>query len=372
MDDVFDLWICGTGTPGSVVIFARTQDDMKVVERELGGALTRLTDFRNRIHDAIRGRGSGKRPSSNDLAKFGNDLFRFCIGDEVDDIYNRLPKDAHIRVNIYSNQPELQALPWEYMQVPGTPEGPSPNRSIVRIVPTVGFRPEPMDRRKSKERIRALFVSSVPKGLASFDWDAAQKAVRTAFEESLPADEFDIRVLSEATPERLRTECGRRNPHIVHFCGHGEATPDGTRLVLQDDSGNKVLLEPARFLGIIGRDSGPRLVVLAACETSAVIERPVGLEDDFTMLADTLVRGGIPAVVANQAPIHESSAQAFTRGFYEQLLRIGDVDMAVHAARCDLYYGQGSSTNAGLEWGVPTIHRHIRSARLLRNEDTDN
>jgi CHAT domain-containing protein len=227
-----------------------------------------------------------------------------------------------------------------------------------------------MSRRRSDERLSALFVSAAPNEVEQVDWERAQELVRTAFQESLPRDEFEIAVLADATPETLRQECGRRNPHIVHFCGHGETSEAGTHLVLQDDRGDKVLVDPSRFFGILTEASRPRLVVLAACETSAVIEtnaRKTG-EDDFTMLADTLVKGGISAVVANQAPIHESSAQAFTLAFYECLFRTGDVDFAVHSARCHLYFAGTRRAHAGLEWGVPTVHRHIRSARLFRSE----
>jgi hypothetical protein len=55
----------------------------------------------------------GSRPTEEQLFDFGKKLFDFIAQLDVHKIYSRLPDD-HVSLQIYSNRPDLQALPWEY------------------------------------------------------------------------------------------------------------------------------------------------------------------------------------------------------------------------------------------------------------------
>jgi hypothetical protein len=74
---------------------------------------------------------------------------------------------------------------------------------------------------------------------------------------------------------------------------------------------------------------------------------PASDEILFNGLAPALIRAGIPAVVANQAPIKVTNATAFMEGFYSALARLEDVPDAVNK-------GRGRINDH--EWYLPTLY----------------
>ena len=76
---------------------------------------------------------------------------------------------------------------------------------------------------------------------------------------------------------------------------------------------------------------------------------------------------GIPAVVANQLPVPDATVATFVGALYEELLRSGDIDLAVTEGRIRLAVDLGSSPKAVLEWGIPTLYRHINGAQVLES-----
>lgn len=71
-----------------------------------------------------------------------------------------------------------------------------------------------------------------------------------------------------------------------------------------------------------------RLVFLAACESAT--RSPA---DAFRGLAPSIVRSGVPAVVAMQDLVAVETARAFSGAFYRQLMKHGLVDLACNEAR---------------------------------------
>jgi hypothetical protein len=112
------------------------------------------------------------------LSAFGQALFGLLVRGSVKSMYDRLP-NSHVRLQIYSNRPDLQAIPWEYIQDPaaGAP-GPNAMRSVVRIVPTIGVpapTPKPLG-----ETVRMLFVYAEPPRAQSVDWPTITVSLTTA------------------------------------------------------------------------------------------------------------------------------------------------------------------------------------------------
>jgi len=83
------------------------------------------------------------------------------------------------------------------------------------------------------------------------------------------------------------------------------------------------------------------------------------------VVAEALVSNGIPAVVANLLPVPETSVASFVGAMYAQLLNTGDIDLAVNSARLKLSIELDVPPDATLEWGIPTLYRHIAGSKVF-------
>jgi multiple sugar transport system substrate-binding protein len=97
-----------------------------------------------------------------------------------------------------------------------------------------------------------------------------------------------------------------------------------------------------------------RLVFLNSCEGARGSEN-----DAFSSTAATLVRRGVPAVVAMQYEITDSAAIEFSRDFYEALADNLPVDAAVTEARAAV------SMDSMLEWRTPVLYMHSPDGRVF-------
>ncbi len=84
-------------------------------------------------------------------------------------------------------------------------------------------------------------------------------------------------------------------------------------------------------------------------------------QDRFASTAATLVRSGIPAVIAMQHAITDRAAIEFSQTFYESLADGLPVDGAVSEARKAIRLGV---TNT-LEWGTPVLYSRAVDGRLF-------
>jgi hypothetical protein len=98
-------------------------------------------------------------------------------------------------------------------------------------------------------------------------------------------------------------------------------------------------------------------VLLNACSSAESSGR-----DAFSSTAATLVRDGVPAVVAMQFPITDVAALEFAKSFYTALADGARVDDAVRDARNSIKHGLPGS----LEWAVPVLYLQSQEAQLFR------
>jgi len=353
MSDTLDLSIIDAGKTSAVAV-ARSGRDLVVEEIPFGADLVALLAFRDRLDKGLR--ALAPRPTSQEVAAFGESLFAFCIRDRLRRLYDRLP--AQVRIHVLTSQSALQALPWEYLQEPGQVPGPRPDRNVVRVVPTLGTEP-PAPRAKG-EPIRVLFVWAEPMDQGPIGWEVVEARLRRIFSEQAP-ERVEITVVEAATAPALAKAITSSDFDVFHFCGHGEVDAAGNGRLLLRSTATKNTSKPmdaAQLAGLLrGRDV--RLAVLGACDTSAG-----DFGKEFGVIATTLVSAGLPAVVAHQLPIPEATVAVFVGAVYEELLDSGDIDRAVGEGRVMLKNAFLDSED-GIVWGVPTLHRHFAASRLF-------
>jgi hypothetical protein len=359
MEDEFELSVFDTGNQAVAIAFARYGFDT-AIERLSDLELKGLSDFHVRLSQTAGGR-EPKRPTAGELEKFGRDLFALVVRGGIKTIYDRLPQ-SHIRLQIYSNRPDIQSIPWEYIQEPNCVPGPNAFRSVVRIVPTIGV-PAP-EARKLDETVRMLFVYAEPPREASVDWPIIKSSIERQFSKRLP-ENFKLDVLEGATTDSFRKAFAGKKYDILHMVCHGQIAPNGTgNLLFQDVKGKTKEAISAVKLGNFLKNKQLRLIVLSACNTAAG-----DFAKEFAVVAKTLVECGIPSVVANQFEIQNSAAASFAEGFYSKLLESGDVDLATTQGRVDLHFGAEAMPDgsARIDWGIPTLYRHLGGAKAFKS-----
>jgi CHAT domain-containing protein/tetratricopeptide (TPR) repeat protein len=114
---------------------------------------------------------------------------------------------------------------------------------------------------------------------------------------------------------------------VFHFAGHSLATPDKAGLMLADrdpQKGTPTLLDAAVVRGL--KLQNMLLAVLSACSTGTG-----GAEDSsgFTSVTGSLLRAGVPHVVASRWAVDSAETRRFVEDFYRHVLSGQTVSEAI-------------------------------------------
>lgn len=274
------------------------------------------------------------------------------------DIAGGKSSQRRVRLRLDADTPELHALPWELLHDGRTFLAADVATPFSRYLPVDapwGVAAEPP--------IRVLAAIANPANLAAYKLKpvdvAAERARLEAAFSNVPANRLRPEFLeAPATLERLEQRLSNgEGYHVLHLVAHGAANARNgeAKLYLENDAGNTQLESAAAISGMVRRlgELRPRLIFLAACESAKAA--PL---DAFRDIARQLVQAGVPAVVGMQDPVTTTTAGKLTVTFYEALLRHGEVDRALNAARSLLLTGRASDA------GVPVLLMRLRDGQL--------
>jgi len=298
-----------------------------------------------------------------DRREIGEQLFEALFSGEVLRLYERCldriesQPDLGLRISLMIDPREpqvasLQALPWELMRQPDTPNYLALRRrqSLVRHL---AF-PHPVDTRPWPQFLRILCVRSNPGNQVFLNLQGEIDALGKALAGIGEVIEPETPTLDGVRKALLEHEC-----HVLHFMGHGELMEDATKGILWFES----VLVPDAGERIRGEDLANkladipslRLVVLNACESART--GPASL---LAGVASALVLGGLPAVVAMQARVSDGAALAFSRVFYQRLAASDSLDAAVTEGRQAIHSMDPSS----FEWATPVVFMRVQDGYL--------
>jgi hypothetical protein len=354
VSDTFELSILNAGG-AQVIAFARSGFDTAMATLSVA-QLPTLARFRSRLSEAAQGRALS-RPTDKELLDFGVALFNVLVSGDIARVYARSPANQHVRLQILSDHPAIQEIPWEYMRDPVVRQVLNTNRSIVRLIPTIGI--EPVPRKRLGSGINVLFAYAEPPGVPGVGWDEVKATVES--ELAAWSQGATIDVVAGATVQSLLGSLNAKVYDVLHLICHGEVDSKGDgRLLLLDLTGKRPDPIDARKLGQILVNRGLRLVVLSSCNGAAG-----DFAREFAVIGRALVECGIPAVVANQFEIERTLVSKFARGFYGELARSGDVDLATTMGREQLSLVTAPPGAANIAWGIPALYRHLGAARAF-------
>lgn len=296
------------------------------------------------------------------VEQFGRSMFDALMTDDVRVRYavSRRIADGEgkgLRLKLRISDPALASLPWEYLYDPdeGDFVALSERTPLIRYLEL----PKPPRPLEVKPPLRILGMVSDPSDLEQLDVAAEKQRVERALQ-GLRARGLAELTWLEGQTWRDLLRAMRHGPwHIFYFIGHGgfDAAQDEGVIALANDEGRAEHLGATSLGRVLDDHFSLRLVVLNSCEGAQGSKTDV-----FSSTAATLIRCGIPAVLAMQHEISDDAAIEFARTFYDAIGDGAPIDAAVADARLAISIGLHGS----VEWGTPVLHMRAPDGVLFR------
>ena len=305
-------------------------------------------------------------PEMHAAKDLGRHLFTTVFSGEVNACYlrsvdNVLSKNKGLRVRLHINVPEFNDLPWEFLYNPqfGQFVALSQNTPIIRYIEL----PYTTRALPVQTPLKILVMISSPEGYPQLDIEKEWEKLNRALKPLLNQNMVMLEKLELPTLSALQKKLRQDKVHIFHYVGHGkyfEDKQDG--MLLLEDENQRGRPTSGQHLGAILHDHYHlRLVVLNACEGART-----SAEDPYAGVAQTLVRQGIPAVLAMQFKIFEDAAMTFAEEFYSAIVDNYPVDAALSEARKAIF-----ASNNDVEWGTPVLFMRTPDGMLFRPESAE-
>lgn len=305
-----------------------------------------------RTHERIKkytNREEGSLPRDRDMIAFGEQLFDTLFQGDVRRLYDeaRTRQGRKLDFIFTSMIPWIAEKPWEFAYDPGrncflATEEMRFTRNVLTSIPADRINPR-------SGPLRILVASAQPVGYAPLSVEQEEAVIRRGFEPLVAAGLVTVTTLARATPTKLHGYLSNGEFDVVHFIGHGtfdESRGEG-RLVFVNEQGQEHSLGE-RSVREIFCNRNLSLVFLNACETGAA-----GRAEFNKGVAQSLVAHGLPAVVANQYSVLDSSATSFAQQFYWSLAQGNSLGESAREARIAVNY---SLHGEPIDWAVPVLY----------------
>jgi len=314
-----------------------------------------------RMHERIKAytnRATGSLPQDDEMVAFGSALFEVLLQGDVRRLYDEArtrQRQRRLDLVLTSMIPWIAEKPWEFAYDSGRKSFLATEeihfvRNVLTNVPSDPIVP-------CVGPLRILVASAQPVGFGLLSVDQEVEVIRRGFAPLVDAGLIEIEVLARTTPERLHGYLMTGNYQVVHFIGHGVYNEDRKEgcLVFENDTGDEYPLGE-REVREIFRGRGLSLVFLNACESGR------GGRADFNKgVAQSLVAAGLPALVANQYSVLDSSATSFAKHFYWSLAQGVPLGQAAREARIAVNYALRGEL---IDWAIPVLYARDASMSL--------
>lgn len=299
--------------------------------------------------------------------EIGSDLFRSVFQGQVRTLLDKSlgqverTQDLGLRLKIKIDPNDEDAgaladLPWELLCDTETDDFFALSRqlSVVRYLDV----PRSSQAIPFTPPLRILAVGASPSNLDPLDLGEERERLEKLNEGS---SGVHVEFLLNASAGAVREKLAKDTFNVLHFMGHGAFDPTTGEGMLAFEAPNRTMdlvsgkafatkLKDLRSLGV---------VVLNACETAKARHRQG--TSPFRGVANALVLGGIPAVVAMQRPISDLAAIRFSTAFYRNLAQGDSVDEALTEGRQAIH----SARPDDFEWATPVLFLRIPDGNVF-------
>ena len=315
------------------------------------------------INDAVLASSAvARRVATGDeqpVQQFGRRLFDALVIDDVRALYvasaqRARDEGAQLRLVLRIRSPELAQLPWEFLFDPGRQDYLGLSLPLVRYPQVLAPR-QPL---QAATPLRILGMVARPGDQDALDVDDEKRRLRAALQGLESDGQVELVWVDGQTYGDLEDAMDHGPWHVFHFVGHGgyDRDSDEGTIALASELGRTDAVGADDLSRLLGEHYTLRLVVLNACDTG----RGSAL-DVFSSTAGSLVRRGIPAVVAMQFAITDDAAIRFAQTFYQNVAKRLPVDTSVMRARRALRRAKKDT----LEWGTPVLYLRAPDGRVF-------
>jgi predicted ATPase len=315
------------------------------------------------VHLALED-GRGTMAASPATARtIGEALFAALFTGSVGDLYARLRSTAAdqgsgLRLRLDVEPPGLAVLPWEFLYDPRRGEHVALSaatplvRSLIAGVDPAGTLDVPAP-------LRVLGMIADPSDLDRLRSRHEQELVEEALAGLQARGLVELRWLVQGTWRDLQRMMRLGPWHIFHFVGHGRFDPFRNEgyVMLPGAGGAAAPLRASELARLLADSGSLQLALLNSCEGARGSE-----QHPFSGTAATLVRRGLPAVVAMQDAVGDRAAIEFGRGFYEAVADGVPIDAAVAEARKSVSLAIPGTS----EWATPVLYADSHATVLFR------
>ncbi|WP_448564243.1 CHAT domain-containing protein, partial [Trichothermofontia sp.] len=313
--------------------------------------------------------GSGaKEPTVANLASFGQTLYNQLFQGTIRDSWVTAQGIAYhrrerLRLRLGLKGTRLTRIPWEVLQG-DRPLATGTDVMFSRYQPTPIALASPLLPHLHpdlQQPLRVLVVLAAPEDQERLalrheveTLQAELRRVATSNERG-PLPDLDLTILEQPGREALTQALEQGDYQVLHYSGHSNVSTMGGELYLV--SGQTGLTETLSGEDLAGLlvNNGICMVVLNSCRGAHAASEEITDDTATQSLAESLVRRGIPGVLAMAERIPDSVALTLSRLFYRNLKQGYPVDLSLNRARQGLISAYGSHQ---LYWALPILYLH--------------
>lgn len=368
-----DIELTGSqnGKRFSVRVTGETPDGRRMESRQAEKIRVTDEDFENAENLADRSL------VKEDLLAFGERLGDLLLPGFVRELFNgslnAVKKDGKgLRLRLFIEPAKLAGLPWEVALVPMGGRDASEadflalnDRISIARFETTG---QPLAPVAAPDKYRVVIALANPRIKdprfqpldVTRDKNAIQNAIRLI---NSKAEVIEQVVVQPATRASLGENL--QGAHVLHFAGHGTFETAGTTSTGGILKKGKIILEDGKrredpfdseLLAALLDSKTTRLVVLGACNTATRNESSA-----WGGVAPALIRKNVPAVVAMQFTVFDSSVAIFIADLYSMVFAGYSIDEAVAVGRRALFANTNREDGNGdwaedRDWGTPVLY----------------
>ena len=260
-----------------------------------------------------------------------------------------------IRLRLDQGVPELADLPWEYLFPADLNRflALSDETPLVRYLEVA----EGVQPLRVTPPLTLLAIIANPSDVPPLAVEEEWRRLQTALAELQARRVIRLERLNPATWPALQARLRQGDVHILHFVGHGlfDSNAGTGGLIFEDAAGRADEVSAETLAMLLHDHAALRLIFLNACEGARS-----GRRDSFAGIAQHLVRGGLPAVLAMQFPVSDDAAIALAQVFYQALADGYPADAALSEARKAI-----AAHGNPLEWATPVLFSRSDDNRLI-------
>jgi formylglycine-generating enzyme required for sulfatase activity len=297
-----------------------------------------------------------KTPALKTPEEIGSELFRAVIAGEIQRLWDTSlsqtrSKGLGLRLRLRLGEvPGLEEWPWEllYDRSHGQFLALSQDISIVRYLGN----PTQPSGEKIRPPLNVLVIIANPADCSRINGEGEWELLNRDLGRLVEDGAVLLNRLQTPTLPALE-QAMNQSWNVIHFVGHGQFKLGQGSLLLENASGRRQEVTGQKLRVLLEGQKELRLVVLNAC-----VGARTSSENPFAGVAQSLVRLGLPAVVAMRSRVSDRAALAFAGRFYKSLVEALPVDTALSETRRAMHAG-----SEDLEWSTPVLY--MRSGGIV-------